>query len=99
MCGLKFRRQSCIGRYIVDFVCFEIKLIIELDGSQHMQNKIYDNERDIWLASQGFKILRFWNSDLNTNRDGVLETIRSCCESHPPLTPPIKGREPDTNNF
>ena len=57
--GLKLRRQQPIGNYIVDFVCFENKLIIELDGSQHIDDKDKDNERDGWLNSQGFTVIRY----------------------------------------
>lgn len=74
--GLKFRRQEPIGEYIVDFVCFGIKLVIELDGGQHANLTIEeDKERDEWLRSQGFTVLRFWNNDVLENRDGVLEEI------------------------
>ncbi len=74
---LKFRRQQAIGNYIVDFVCFERKLIIELDGGQHGEETGLrkDQERDRWLQSQGFKILRFWNNEIFKNIDGVLEKI------------------------
>ncbi len=72
--GVKFRRQAVIGRYIVDFVCFEKKLIVEVDGGQHADSQ-RDNVRDQWLAAQGFEILRFWNNDVLGNRDGVLRKI------------------------
>ena len=87
--GLKFRRQEPIGNYIADFVCYEKAVIIEVDGGQHCEER--DGERDSWLSSQGFKILRFWNHDVLMNIEGVAEMIRSSCLSHPPLTPPIKG--------
>lgn len=72
--GVKFRRQALIGNYIVDFVCYEKKLIIEIDGGQHADNKA-DIIRDEWLRSQGFKVLRFWNNEVLENRDGVVEKI------------------------
>ena len=72
--GAKFRRQGVIGCYIVDFVCYEKKLIIEVDGGQHMLNS-KDNKRDQWLNEQGFKVVRFWNNDVLGNRDGVLQRI------------------------
>jgi very-short-patch-repair endonuclease len=62
--GLKFRRQEPIGKYIVDFVCYERRVIIELDGGQHCIDKEKDQQRDRWLKSDGFKILRFWNNDV-----------------------------------
>ena len=74
--GFKFRRQQPIGNYIVDFVCFEKRLIIELDGGHHALDKGKDVERDTWLSAEGFKVLRFWNTDVLMNIDGVLETIR-----------------------
>jgi very-short-patch-repair endonuclease len=72
--GLKFRRQVPIGNYIVDFICIEAKLIVEADGGQHAENT-YDGERDDWLKAQGFTVLRFWNSEILNNIEGVMETI------------------------
>jgi very-short-patch-repair endonuclease len=86
--SLKFRRQQPIGRYIVDFVCFEIKLIVELDGSQHIENNDRDSERDSWLRSQGFKVLRLWDNEVMNNVDGVLELIFDCCSNHPRMKLP-----------
>ena len=83
----KFRRQQKIGKYICDFVCFEKKLIIELDGSQHNEKRGIeaDKLRDEFLKSQGFRILRFWNNDINNNLSGVLEKIQET------LCPPLVG--------
>jgi very-short-patch-repair endonuclease len=93
--GIKFRRQEPIGEYIVDFVAFEQRLVIEVDGGQHADQKEKDKDiqRDVWLGSQGFKVLRFWNNEVLQNLEGVLETIRVNCFRHPPLTPPIRGGE------
>jgi very-short-patch-repair endonuclease len=66
--GFKFIRQEAIGPYIVDFVCREKKLVIEVDGGQHAEN-VRDRARDLALASSGYQILRFWNSDVLSNRD------------------------------
>ncbi len=88
---MKIRRQQPIGRYVVDFVCFEKKVLIELDGGQHSVETEKDGERDEWFKSQGFDVLRFWNHEVFTNTQGVLEGIKSHCISHPPLTPPIEG--------
>ncbi len=86
--GLKFRRQEQIGRFIVDFVCYEKLLIIEADGGQHAVELEKDEKRTLWLKSQGFHVLRFWNHDILTNTDGVLEVIwRYCCDS--PLSPTL----------
>jgi very-short-patch-repair endonuclease len=74
----KFRRQEQIGDYIVDFVCYETKLIIELDGGYHNQDetKINDVRRQKWLESQNFKVIRFWNNEVMRNIEGVLQKIK-----------------------
>jgi len=73
--GHKFRRQFPIGNYIVDFACLSLKLIIEVDGSQHMSNTDYDNMRTQTLESHGFQVVRFWNNDVLTKTDSVLEAL------------------------
>ena len=75
--NLKFKRQFPIGNYIVDFVCEEIKLIIELDGGQHNEpeNIEADKVRTEFLESKGFKVIRFWNKDINLNIAGVYEFL------------------------
>ncbi|MCC7046862.1 MAG: endonuclease domain-containing protein [Alphaproteobacteria bacterium] len=75
--GLKFRRQAPIGAYIADFVCFPIQLIIEVDGGQHATAERRDAARTAWLELQGFRVLRFWNNEVLSNTEGVLETIRN----------------------
>jgi 2-isopropylmalate synthase len=72
--GFKFRRQVPIGPYIVDFLCVGARLIVEADGSQHAESH-RDQVRDVYLASQGWKVLRFWNPDILRNRESVLDTI------------------------
>jgi very-short-patch-repair endonuclease len=91
--GLKFRRQQSIGNYIVDFVSFEKRVIIELYGGQHTNKteKKKDCIRDEWFKNQGFRVLRFWNNDVFKNMNGILGVIIESCLNHPPLTPPIKG--------
>lgn len=89
--GLKFRRQQPIDNYIVDFVCLEKRIIIEVDGGQHAVEKGKDIKRDDYLEKNGFRVLRFWNNDVLTNINGTLEIIRRNCLKHPPLTPPVKG--------
>jgi very-short-patch-repair endonuclease len=78
LCGVKFRRQEPIGNYIVDFVSFETKLILEIDGNPHreMETKINDNQRTSWLQGEGFRVLRFWNADILNDVKGVLEKIK-----------------------
>lgn len=78
-CGLKFRRQEPIGAFIVDFVNFDKKLVIEIDGSTHRETerKINDKYRTEWLKSQGFKVLRFWNSEIIDDIGQVIKTIKA----------------------
>ena len=71
----KFRRQQSLGHYIVDFVCFERRLVIEVDGSQHQDRVVYDDERTKWLNSQGFDVLRLWNNEVLSDPDSVSEAI------------------------
>jgi very-short-patch-repair endonuclease len=73
--GVKFRRQAPIGNYIVDFVSFERRLVIELDGGQHAERVEYDERRTCWLNSQGFRVLRFWNHRVFEDLEAVLEVI------------------------
>ena len=73
--GVNFRRQHAVGNYIPDFVCIEKKLIIELDGSQHLEQEEYDEERTKYLASLGYKVIRFWNNDVMKNIEGVILAI------------------------
>jgi very-short-patch-repair endonuclease len=72
--GFKFVRQEAIGSYIADFVCRDKKLIIEVDGGQHAESK-RDRVRDRVLTAAGYRVLRFWNSDVLSNREGVLSVI------------------------
>ena len=79
--GAKFRRQEPIGNFIVDFVSYEKNLIIEIDGSPHREKatKAFDEQRTAWLADEGFRVLRFWNSEISDNIEGVVKKIRSYC--------------------
>jgi hypothetical protein len=83
-----------IGRFIVDFICPSAMLIVELDGSQHAEDK-RDLARDAWLASRGFRVLRIWNSDLFTDRDVVLDAIWHALRPspHPPFGHPLPQGE------
>ena len=72
--GFKFRRQEQLGPYIVDFVCFEKKLVVEADGGQHADSA-YDAKRDAWLTSRGFTVLRFWNDEVLRNPRAVQHAI------------------------
>src|SRR6266542_899691 len=75
--GVTFRRQHAIGNYIHDFCSPQAKLIIELDGSQHLEQDAsqYDEERTKYLESQGYKVIRFWNNDVMNNLEGVILAI------------------------
>ncbi|MBI4669218.1 MAG: endonuclease domain-containing protein [Elusimicrobia bacterium] len=95
--GWKFRRQQPIGQYIVDFVCNEKKLIIEIDGGQHTERQNYDQKRTEWLESQGFKVLRFWNNQVLQETDAVREMIWNELENTPHLNPPPQGGRKQTN--
>jgi very-short-patch-repair endonuclease len=92
--GYKFKRQVPIGRYVVDFACLRRKLIIEVDGGQHADNP-RDAVRDRYLASEGFRILRFWNNDVLRNTNGVLEVILSAVATAPlPARPSAEPPSP-----
>jgi very-short-patch-repair endonuclease len=81
--GVTFRRQHAVGNYIPDFVCIEKKLIIELDGSQHLEQKEYDNERTDYLESLGYKVIRFWNNEVMNDIEGVILAIIQALENEP----------------
>ena len=90
--GYRFRRQMPMGSYIVDFICLERRLIIEIDGSQHQEQQVYDARRDQWLAEQEFQVLRFWNNEVLNQTEGVLMRILEVLErTAPPPTPPPPG--------
>ncbi len=73
--GINFRRQHAIGNFIVDFVSIKRKLIVELDGSQHLEQAEYDVERSKYFESQGYKVVRFWNNQVENDIEGVLHAI------------------------
>jgi very-short-patch-repair endonuclease len=108
MDGVGFRRQTPIGNYIADFVCFASKLVIELDGESHDfdERQRADQRRDAFFGAEGFQVLRFTNEQVMSNREGVVEAIRQANiagarGSPPSLTLPHKGGgngESDQNN-
>jgi len=92
--GVKFRRQQPIETYIVDFVSFEKRIAIELDGGQHADNLEYDEQRSACLRANGFIVVRFWNNDVIENIEGTLEIIRQyCLEQLPPPPAPLPPGE------
>jgi len=80
LAGFKFVRQKSIGPYVADFLCRDRNLIIEVDGGQHAESES-DKIRDAYLVSEGYRVLRFWNSDVLGNIDGVLETLLASLNS------------------
>ena len=78
--GVTFHRQHAVGNYIPDFCCPKAKLIIELDGSQHLEQEEYDEERTRYLESLGYRVIRFWNNDVTKNVDGVILAIMQAME-------------------
>lgn len=88
--GYKFRRQHPIGPYIVDFVCLERKLIVEVDGGQHALQVQKDSERTAWLESVGYRVVRFWDHEVLTELESVKEAIRRSL-TPPPQSSPSGG--------
>jgi very-short-patch-repair endonuclease len=80
LCDIHFRRQHAIGPYIVDFCAPHLKLVIELDGIQHIDQKEYDLERTAFLESKGYRVLRFWNTNVIKNLEEVLRLIAVAIE-------------------
>ncbi len=77
--GVKFRGQQPIENFIFDFISFEKRIVVQLDGGQHAENRDKDIQRDRFFAENGFEVLRFWNNDVLENLEGVLEVIRKKC--------------------
>jgi very-short-patch-repair endonuclease len=96
--GVKFRGQQRLGNYLVDFVSFEKKLVIEVDGGQHSEDRILeeDSVRTAWLNSQDFRVMRFWNNEIIHNLEGVLikiEAVLGIKAPSPFSSSPIEGEE------
>jgi very-short-patch-repair endonuclease len=85
LAGVKFRRQVPIGPFVADFASMEHRLVVELDGGQHADNTA-DARRDAFLVAGGWRVLRFWNNEAISNREGVLETIRDAVALTPTLS-------------
>jgi lysyl-tRNA synthetase class 2 len=96
LAGWKFRRQMPIDRYVVDFCCPDARLIVELDGGQHDEQRDADAARSRVFDAMGCPVLRFWNNDVLSNADGVLEVILSTVNQHrsfPPHPDPLPNGE------
>ena len=89
--GQKFRRQQALGPYIVDFVHFGARVIVEADGGQHNES-VKDEVRDAWLRNEGFQVLRFWNDQILQDTDRVLEMIWAAVTAAAPLPGPSPAR-------
>jgi very-short-patch-repair endonuclease len=89
LAGAKFRRQIPIGPYVTDFVCVAARLVVGLDGSQHSDAIEADTERTRYLEGKGYRVLRFWNNDVNGNLDGVIQAIERAVREGP--TSPSSG--------
>ena len=85
--NLKFKRQQPMGNYIVDFICKEAKIIVEIDGGQHNEpnNIIADRERTKYLEQLGYKVVRFWNNEVYENFDGVMRRLELEINPHQEL--------------
>ncbi len=81
LANCKFRRQHPFTPFIVDFVCLEKRLIVEVDGGQHFENRANDEKRTRFLETRGFRVLRFWNNEVLTDIDAVLERISQTLDS------------------
>jgi very-short-patch-repair endonuclease len=81
--GCKFRRQVPVGPFIADFLCYDARLVIEVDGGQHAESR-RDVRRDRWFATNDFRVLRFWNNDVLKNLEGVLTVILETLQQTPP---------------
>lgn len=91
--GARFRRQVPIQGYIVDFISYKPRMVVEIDGDSHAFQIKYDNKRDAFFKNQGYKVLRFTNRDIQNNLMGVLETIANAIGEFPHPASPIKGEE------
>ena len=90
--GMKWKRQVPLGPYILDFLCRDARLVVEVDGGQHADQIAYDARRTAYLEHCGLRVLRFWNADVLTNRDGVCLSILNAADTHL-LSPGAQRRE------
>jgi very-short-patch-repair endonuclease len=88
----KFRRQVPIGPYFADFACLEARLAVEVDVDHHGDPLVYDARRDHWLGEMGFRVLRFWMTEVDENIEGVIESIAEALSTSLPGSPPASPR-------
>ena len=91
--GYKFRRQRPIGPYFVDFVCLEKRVVVEVDGGQHGQQRLYDARRDSWLRAEGFTVLRFWDDEVLKQVENVKQVIWEALSAPSSILPRGGGEE------
>ncbi len=91
--GHKFRRQHPLGPFIVDFICLERKLVLELDGGQHVERANYDEERTAWLAARGYRVFRLWNHEAVREWDEAAERILQLLNDDTPHPEPLRGSD------
>jgi very-short-patch-repair endonuclease len=89
--GTHFRRQVRLGKFVADFASHKRKLVIEIDGGQHAESLDADAVRTKFLEGEGYRVLRFWNNEVMTNIDGVLEEIQKCLVTTPTPSPSPQG--------
>jgi len=89
--GFRFRHQHPLGSFIVDFLCPEARLIIEVDGGQHSEDNAHDFARTEWLEARGYRVVRFWNSDVLSKTEDVLAAILEALRACPPPYPTPQG--------
>jgi len=89
LANFKLRRQRPIGPYFADFACLEAKLIVELDGGQHVEAAGYDENRTRFIEAQGYRVLRFWNNEVLMQTDSVLEQILQALQEDNPHPSPL----------
>lgn len=92
LCGFRFNRQVMIGPFICDFACRSERLIVEIDGASHLQDHVYDRRRTEFLQAKGYRVIRFWNSEVMENPEGVANRILSHLR-HTPSPNPSRSRE------
>ncbi|MDF0487790.1 endonuclease domain-containing protein [Sphingomonas sp. H39-1-10] len=83
LANAKFRKQTWLGEFLVDFYCAEAKLAVEVDGDSHAHQQVYDERRTSWLEAEGFRVIRFSNNEVMTNLEGVADAIRAALAPSP----------------